>query len=406
MKSNIRSNFQNLIALSMVAGLSFLLFACGGGGGGGTSLTPVTSTSSESILYNFGAPNSGDANAPSADLVIDSNGNLYGTTGGGGANNTGAVFKITPSGTETILHSFGPTGVTSDGAGPLALVLDSSGNLYGTTYSGGSYGSGTVFKITPLGTETILYNFSANPVGHLAIDSSGNLYGTTQSGGSYGSGTVFKITPLGTATILYNFTGPVPGGGLGAPSIGLVMDSSGNLYGAANEQFAPGYGLCGTNSGSPPTFAVFKLTSSGNLLSTICISPNLSELIVDNSGNLYATTSNTNVEIYKITPAPAVFGLYSLSGDHTSSSTINHSDLVIDGSGNLYGTTSNDGANGVGSVYKLTPAGAYITLYSFKNSGDGAFPMAGLVMDSSGNLYGTTSLGGTNGGGTVFKITP
>ncbi|MHB8455976.1 MAG: choice-of-anchor tandem repeat GloVer-containing protein [Acidiferrobacterales bacterium] len=408
----MKSVLNKLLRGAFPFSVLFIAACGGGGGGGGTSPAPTTPTQSEAILYNFGAPNSGDANKPSSDLVMDSNGNLYGTTIAGGANNTGAVFKITPSGTETILHNFGPIGTTSDGTGPStsSLVLDGSGNLYGTTQNGGLYGGGTVFKITPSGTETILYNFPGTsfpgsdfPVGHLAIDGSGNLYGTTQMGGSTGKGTVFEITPSGTETILYNFSGPVPGGGLGAPTIGLVMDSSGNLYGAANEAgFASGYGLCGTTS--TPTVVVFKLTPSGNISTGSC-TYSLSELMIDSSGNLYGTTPNSNGEIYKITPSLVAYSIYSFSGDKNSSGTINHSDLLMDGSGNLYGTTSNDGANGVGSVFKLTPAGAETTVYSFKNSGDGAFPMAGLVMDSSGNLYGTTSLGGTNGGGTVFKIT-
>lgn len=407
MKPNQWSNCQNYIGLSIAVVLSFSLFACGGGG---TSSMPVTSTSPESILYNFGAPHSGDAYGPSADLVIDSTGNLYGTSFNGGANNTGAVFKISPTGNEAILHSFGPAGTTSDGTGPLSLALDGSGNLYGTTQNGGSNGSGTVFKISSSGNETILYSFSQGTLIYgrrLTIDSYGNLFlaiaGNT-NGGTSAFGEVLKITPSGTLSTLANFNSM---GSEARPNTGVVMDGNGNLYGAADvSNLANGYGLCGIGS----VESSFKVAPSG-AISPVC-GPNsysgfpaLSEPMIDSSGNIYVTSSNSNGAIYKITPSLAVFTLYSFSGDKNSSNTIYHSDLAIDSSGNLYGTTSNDGVNGVGSVFKLTPAGAESTIYSFKNSGDGAFPMAGLVMDSSGNLYGTTSLGGTNGGGTVFKIT-
>ena len=156
----------------------------------------VACISNETVLYSFGGQPDG-AN-PRASLVMDASGNLYGTTPSGGANGNGTVFKITPTGGETILYSFG---TAPDGSAPTAgLLMDASGNLYGTTFNGGANGSGAVFKITPAGAETVLHSFGAQPDGanpdaSLVMDASGNLYGTTQYGGANGNGTVFKITP-------------------------------------------------------------------------------------------------------------------------------------------------------------------------------------------------------------------
>ena len=162
---------------------------------------------------------------------MDGSGNLYGTTAAGGTSNKGTVFKITPNGPESVLYSF--AGVP-DGQYPNAgLIMDGSGNLYGTTLVGGANGPGTVFKITPNGTESVLYSFAngsdgQDPYAGLIMDGSGNLYGTTVYGGTSNNGTVFKITPNGTESLLYSF-------GTGSdgqyPNAGLIMDVSGNLYG-------------------------------------------------------------------------------------------------------------------------------------------------------------------------------
>ncbi len=148
------------------------------------------------MLYSFAA--APDGNNPHGGLILDASGNLYGTTAYGGVNSLGTVFKITAAGAESVLHSFGAAG---DGFSPYAsLILDASGNLYGTTYNGGANSTGTVFKITAAGAESVLYSFGAAPDGNnphagLILDASGNLYGTTAYGGASGNGTVFKITP-------------------------------------------------------------------------------------------------------------------------------------------------------------------------------------------------------------------
>ena len=313
--------------------------------------TTGTPTATETVLHSFGATAT-DGATPSAGLIMDSSGNFYGTTETGGPNNVGTVFKITPTGTESVLHSFGAT--ATDGTLPFAgLVMDGSGNLYGTTTGGGPHSQGTVFKITPAGTETILYSFTGgsdggNPEAGLLMDSGGNLYGTTDQGGSSDSGTVFKLTPAGNETILHSFAGGADGS---LPRAGLIMDSSGNLYGTTYQ------------GGSSNNGTVFKITPSG------------AESVLHDFG------------------ATATDGTLPLAG------------LIMDGNGNLYGTTSL-GVGSEGTVFKITPAGTETILYTFTGGSDGGSPEAGLVIGGNGNLYGTTYAGGAGSLGTVFEITP
>jgi uncharacterized repeat protein (TIGR03803 family) len=206
-------------------------------------------------------------------LFMDSSGNLYGTTCNGGVNNLGTVFVLDGSSNLTVLHSFSGT----DGAGPSAgLIMDSSGNLYGTTCNGGVNNLGTVFKLDGSGNLTVLHSFSgtdgAGPSAGLIMDSSGNLYSTTASGGAYDYGTVFKLDPSGNLTVLHSFN-YVKTDGV-HPMTGLIMDSSGNLY--------------GTNDDS-----VFKLETNGNLIYLHYFPSSLPEsggLIMDGSGNFYDTS--------------------------------------------------------------------------------------------------------------------
>ncbi len=299
-----------------------------GGAYSGGTVFKVDPTGNETVLHVF-TGTGGDGFLSKAGLVIDTQGNLYGTTICGGASGNGLsgygiVFKIDPDGNETVLHSF--TGTGGDGAHPYAsLVLDVEGNLYGTTYGGGNlgcqppYGCGTVFKLDPSGNETVLYSFTdvapdygANPVGGLVQDTQGNLYGTTSYGGnaSY-HGNVFKLDPTGKVTNLYNFTGT--GGDGEWPTTNLVLDEHGNLYGATNY---------GGELGCPDTSGlgcgmVFKIDATGK------------ETI-----------------------------LYTLTGGTTGSEP---SGLVRDAQGNLFGTTVGGGASGLGTVFKLTPVTAATT---------------------------------------------
>jgi uncharacterized repeat protein (TIGR03803 family) len=292
--------------------------------------------------------------------VQGTDGNFYGTTYLGGANDEGTVFKLSASGTLTTLHSFDGT----DGAEPLAGVVQASnGSFYGPTYSGGSKGDGTVFEVTSSGTFTTLHSFcsqsgcadGANPFGALILGTDGNLYGTTLAGGAHGDGTVFKITPAGTLTTLHSFCSQsgCPDGEF--PQTGLVQASDGNFYGTTLLGGAYGNGT------------IFKMTPTGTVSA------------------LY------NVCSYSGCP----------DGNYLYASLIQATD------GNLYGIMESGGANGHGTIFKITLGGTLTTLYSFcSKSGctDGKYPVGGLTQDTNGNLYGTTADGGTDDDGTVFSL--
>jgi uncharacterized repeat protein (TIGR03803 family) len=332
----------------------------------------LSSSGNQSVLLSFTGASNGAG--PFAGMIADSQGNLYGTTdvgGGRGCSSTrgcGTVFKLTTSSSYTLLHAFQGG---SDGIQPMdPLVRDSAGNLYGTAHEGGSNycdgypGCGIVFKLDSSGAETILHVFTggtdgALPYSGVVRDSLGNLYGTTLIGGSSDNGTVFKIDPAGVESILYTFTGGADGGS----PYQVILDSHGNLYGTANnggDRSCVSYG-CGV---------VFKLDPSGTEIVLHTFQGGAS----DGSG-----------------PVAGV---------------------IRDAAGNLFGTTERGGASGVGTVYKLDPAGELTLLHSFSGASDGSSPNAGLIRDSAGNLYGVTAYGGDlskcdgQGCGVVFKITP
>ncbi|HTR25001.1 MAG TPA: choice-of-anchor tandem repeat GloVer-containing protein [Terriglobales bacterium] len=357
----------------------------------------------EDVLYSFaGAP---DGATPNSGLIRDARGNLYGTSFGGGNLGYGTVFKLSADGQETVLHSFGAQGdgvfpgsgltrvgttfygttvqgganyfgsvfsVTKTGNEAMvaslsfeegggypegALLRDKQGNLYGTNsgYNGG-YGNGAIFEISPSGTVTVPYRFTGGadglcPYGNLVKDAKGNLYGTTYRGGTAGRGNVYKLSPDGTLTVLYSFTGGADGD---LPAAGLVRDSKGNLYGTTVEGGGQGYG------------AVFMVTAKGK------------------ESVLHSFSGSD--------------GFYPIGG------------LVRDTSGNIYGTTELGGSYGQGNVFKISPGGVFTKLYDFHGSNDGGWPTGNLILDKQGNLYGTTSYGGSSncldGCGVVFRIKP
>jgi len=335
-------------------------------------LTPAGGgTWGESVLYNFSCE---DGTYPEGSLIIDAADDLYGTTYLGGASGYGTVFELTPTPfggwTGKVLHSFQNNGV--DGYYPYSsLIFDAAGDLYGTAYAGGSYGVGMVFELTPEAggswTESVLHSFIFNgtdgayPTAGLVFDASGDLYGTTYYGGTNGAGTVFELISEGggrwTKKILHNFNFNGTDGGY--PQAGLIFDRSGNLYGTT---YAGGTHDFGT---------VFELMpeSGGSWTESV----------------LHSFNENGTDGAYPVAA------------------------LTLDASGDLYGTTYAGGASGYGTVFELTPEGGgrwtETVLHSFNNNGtDGADPYAGLIFDRSGNLYGTTVAGGTHGYGTVFEL--
>jgi len=238
----------NLYGTTVGGGLN----ACGGGCG---TVYKVTPSGTETVLYNFCSDiqngNCLDGIFPEAGLIADKAGNLYGTVVGGGSNGYGAVFELAPDGTETVLYSF-KGGATDGGTPEAAVIADSNGNLFGTTIQGGSGGDGTVFKLTPGGVESVLHSFTGGsdgdyPTASLIEDNKGNLYGTTFRGGgsgcafngSYGCGTVFEVTQKGTEKVLHNFGSGSDGF---YPYGSLVADGLGNIYGTAPFGGSTGWG--------------------------------------------------------------------------------------------------------------------------------------------------------------------
>ena len=362
-------------------------------------LPGLSSAQTYTVLHSFsGAP---DGANPEASLILDSAANLYGTTSFGGAANAGAIFKLDPSGNESLLYSF--TGGTDGGNPAAALIEDSAGNLYGTTLSGGATGEGTVFKFMPTGAAFPLHVFAVKKDGHspaasLLRDSAGSLYGTTVLGGSANDGVVFRVDSSGHETILYKFRGTDGAN----PFSGLLLDPAGNLYGTT----CRGKGTSGnvfalTPSGTQSVLHKFTGKNDGG-------SPRAG-LIIDSAGILYGTTvyggTHRAGTVFKVNPLSAQEKvLYSFSGGADGGDP--YGGLVRDSLGNLYGTTYYGGAFGYGTIFKLDPAGNETVLYSFAGGSDGLGPMAGLVRDAAGNLYGTTIYGGANGFGVVFKLVP
>ncbi|HTZ98378.1 MAG TPA: choice-of-anchor tandem repeat GloVer-containing protein [Terriglobales bacterium] len=406
----------------------------------GVLLNTTTLSPNLTTLANFDGANGAN---PFANLVQGLDGNLYGTAEFGGANCTpeqgcGTVFSITPTGTLTVLYSFCQQVNCDDGASPRAPLVETiNGNFYGTTENNGTRDQGVIFRITPTGTFTTLYNFcqqrgcadGANPVAGL-VQSNGNLYGTTRYGGASNYGEVFEISPT-KLTVLYSFCSQ-PNCSDGAyPDGTLVKASNGNFYGITR---AGGISGCNTGGGCG---TVFEITPAGRLrtLYRFCSQTNCSDgsnpedgLLQATDGSLYGTTEfgGNGFEcgaggcgtIFKMTPGGQLTTLYSFcievgcpDGDYP------YAGLVEGTDGNLYGATSDGGANctplgGCGTIFNLTIAGQLTTLYSFcsqPNCSDGGQPLGGLIQDTNGVFYGTTYFGGAascavNGCGTVFSL--
>jgi uncharacterized repeat protein (TIGR03803 family) len=388
-------------------------------------------TRRETVVHSFRGGTDGQWS--DAQLIRDASGNLYGTTEYGGVPTCGqnigcgTVFKVSPSGKETVLYAF--TSGT-DGSNPTGgVVRDAVGNLYGVAseeadHNGGAYGS--VFRLEPSGKLITLYTFTGGTDGGLPLarvirDSTGNLYGTTAFGGVAG-GTVFKVDRSGHETVLYSFMGGSDGLEPFAP---VFRDQAGNLYGTTNS----GGGACGGNNGGCGT--VFKIDSSGNETVLYRFTNGLdggypyAGLIQDPGGNLYGTApfggdTSCNVQqgcgvVFKIDTSGNYTVLHTFTGGTTDGANP-FGALTLDAAENLYGTTAAggdvncselSGFSGCGTVFKLDPLGKETLLHIFgESAGDGLVPFAGVFRDEAGKIYGSTSLGGKHTLGTVYKISP
>lgn len=347
-----------------------------------------------------------------------------------------STIAVFPAAAASVLYSFKGG---SDGSNPEAsLIADQAGNLYGTTEIGGSgagcddglYGCGTVFKLAPDGSETIVHAFQggsdgAFPLGALIFDAANNLYGTASNGGSVacanGCGTVFKIAANGSESVVYAFQGGSDGT---YPATNLIMDGSGNLYGTTEW----GGNFSGSECTGSGCGTIFEIKSNGTKLGLYSFlggddgAAPLAGLVLGHDGNFYGTTSeggiNCNADgvgcgtIFKLTKSGAETVVHAFEGNDDGA-VPEGAGLFADKAGNLYGTTTRGGAGpcGCGTVFKVASDGTESVLYAFKGGNDGNFPASSLVMDGAGNLYGTTFLGGgsgckENGCGTVYRLAP
>jgi uncharacterized repeat protein (TIGR03803 family) len=406
--------------------------------------TEMAHAQTETVLYSFcSLANCADGSEPLSNLISDANGNFYGTTAAGGevggacaSFGCGTVFEISKSGVATVLYNF--SGIP-DGEGPSgSLVGDSNGNLYGTTQAGGISGSacpsdgcGTVFELVKTGetyTEKVLYAFAGGTDGSdpsgIARDTDGNLYGTTPGGGAPdcasspdGCGLVFKVAPTGNEEVFYRFKGKGNGAN---PTASVVLDAEGNLYGTADSGGRFG-GIC-TSYGCG---TVFKLSPGGKedvLYRFRGLADGrgpIGPLVLDAEGNLYGVTStggdSKNIEcsvqadgcgvVFELTEKAELTVLYTFTG-YPADGQHPLAGLVSDKQGNLFGTTSGGGPSNDGTVFEVSPTGVETVLHNFSGGADGFNPRASLLLDAKGNLYGTTIYGGAYGDGTVFKVVP
>jgi len=381
------------------------------------------------ILHNFsGGP---DGEWPLGGLIADSDGNLFGVTLSGGGvggcsagTGCGTVFKISPKGEEAVLYAFAGG---ADGTRPEdSLVRDVIGSLYGVTQEGGSdctpgdtSGCGTVFKISPSGAHTILHVFTGGsrdgkgPNGSLILDSVGNLYGTTGYGGGsgcingYGCGTIYKLAPSEKETLLYRFQGTTDGA---QPVAGLLRDSSGNLFGTTYYGGYFGGGFCSLYGCG----VVFELPSGGSeqVLHAFKQSDGYfpdTGLIQDAKGNLYGATYSLQATLYRLSPAAKLTTLFKFNDDDANG-TLPFGDVLIDTAGDLFVNNNHGGTHiqcdsGCGTLFELTADGTASPLHEFGDGAqDGYYPARNLLRRGK-KIYGVTTYGGKYNMGTVWVLT-
>jgi uncharacterized repeat protein (TIGR03803 family) len=361
---------------------------------------------------------SGEGNYPGS-FVQGKDGIFYGVTSQGGADNAGTVFSLSPAGNATLVSNLGG----AIGAAPQGLVQGADGSFYGTTQNGGSAGKGTLFKVTPAGVVTLLHTFGvgtvtdlngttttdgANPQGGVILSLDGDFYGTTQYGGQHGQGTIFRMSPGGTVTILYSF-GAFVGDGE-QPVAALVENGEETFYGTTQAGGTAGDGTAfviypAGNESTLHSFGDGKVTNDGQMPHSA---------LANFGGTFYGTTFIGGTlgkgTLFELQQNGTVTILHNFADGSVANDGINPiGDLVAfnlptQGMG-LYGTTQNGGANGGGAAFEWTAAATTI-LHSFDDptlNSDGITPMGGLVLASDGNLYGTTMAGG-DGSGTAFAL--
>jgi uncharacterized repeat protein (TIGR03803 family) len=369
-----------------------------------TNVIVACTTSVEATLYAFSG--GADGSYPDSGLTAGPDGNFYGTTTYGGANNLGTVYKLTPAGAHTVLYSF--AGGPGDGQYPASgLELGNDGAFYVTTTAGGAFGLGTFFKITLDGTETMLYSFGgdgsgASPQG-LTLLADGNFYGTTTSGGANNLGTVYKMTPAGVQTVLYSFAAAPDGQ---TPVAGLSSDSDGNLYGVTS------------NGGTDNFGTIFRIAPDGTGYATLhsfAGGPSDgaypgTKLRNVTDGTLYGSTGGGGADglgtIFKfdvISGVESVIHSFAGAPDDGSNPSCR---LRVGTDGNLYGVSFNGGYFDLGTFFRITPAGMLTVLHSFAGRSDGQSPNSSLLVTSDGDFYGTTITGGPTNNGTIYKIHP
>lgn len=408
--------YHNLRALTAILAIGIVTLLAGA--------TPAAAQLK--TLHYFGKDK--DGFNPYGPVVFDAAGNLYGTTAYGGSGGGGIAYELTPTESggwsEKIIYEF----QFSEGDMPEgALIFDAAGNLYGAASYGGYYGAGAIFELSPTvsgaWTQRILHTFSDSrfdggfSFGPLIFDAAGNLYGTADLGGPQDKGSVFELSPTAsgqwTETTLHFFGGGTDGEN---PIGGLVFDIAGNLYGTTSGPLGTVFQLSPQQGGSwaYQVLHTFGVGTDGRYPEAA--------LIFDNAGNLYGTTKfgglYHNGIAFELSPQAGggwTEQVLHNFGDGIKEGGILYGGLVLDGSGNLYGTTAEGGGSacggrGCGTVFELSPSTGGVwtetTLYSFPNRNHGEFPTNALIFDANGNFYGTADEGGVNfDGGTVFEIT-
>jgi uncharacterized repeat protein (TIGR03803 family) len=409
-EKNIQEEIMQMRKMPVCQSVVVLLLTLG-------AVVGAASAQTETVMYNF-CSQSGcvDGYNPDSSVTLDAKGNIYGTAFEGGSTNFGLVYQLSAQGNERVLNFNGPNGAYPESN----LVLGVRSGFFGTTGGGGTYDGGTVFKVTASGEEAVLYNFCSKPLctdGYLPVaglvhDAIGNLYGITYYGGASNKGTVFEVTLSGEEKVLYSFCALSGCADGYYPTAGLTIDKSGNLYGTTHWGGSNGAGV------------VFMVSPSGNeaTLYNFCSQAYCTDggepqgsMVFDTNGNLYGTTNGGGAHgggtVFMLTPSTDETVLYNFCSQSGCVDGIGPvAGVVLDKRGNLYGTTSAGGAGefadgGGGTVFKLKPTGEETVLYNFCSQtgcADGRSPSAAVVFDRSGNLYGTTYSGGASSGCYIY----